>query len=233
MSRTIQDRFTLLNGRIKAACRNCNRNPEEISLIAVSKTKPDEDVRALMDAGQVHFGENRVQALTKRFETLNDPAVQWHFIGTLQTNKIKYMAHRVNWIQSVHKSKALVEIDRRALEAGRVINTLIQVNISQEDQKSGCEPEELPGLLKQAQQMKHLRVLGLMGMATFTDDPEKVRPEFRILRSLRDEHLFMNEGSVNLKHLSMGMTNDLEVAVEEGSTMLRVGTAIFGSRNYG
>lgn len=232
MSNDIQSRFLELKERIKKACNQCNRDPEEITLIAVSKTKPDSDLLELRKTGHLHFGENRVQALANRFETVNDPEIEWHFIGTLQTNKIKQMADRVNWIQSVHKLKALQEIDRRAAEAGRVINTLIQVNISREDQKSGCEPSELAELLKHAREMKNLRALGLMGMATLTDHPEEVRPEFRLLHRLKEEHLSLNGGSVQLEHLSMGMTNDLEVAIEEGSTMVRIGTALFGERNY-
>lgn len=232
MSTSVQDRFLKVTQRISHACSQCHRNAGEITLIAVSKTKPDSDVMALREKGLIHFGENRVQALTNRFDSLPDPTIEWHFIGTLQTNKIKQMAQRVDWIQSVHKVKALKEINRRAAEAGRVINILIQVNISREDQKSGCEPEELAGLLTQAQQMKNLRVLGLMGMATLTENPEAVRPEFRLLRSLKEEHSGWNGGSVDLRHLSMGMTNDLEVAIEEGSTMLRIGTALFGERSY-
>lgn len=233
MSTSVQDRLLKVTQRIRHACSRCQRNPGEITLIAVSKTKPDSDVIALCEEGQIHFGENRVQALTNRFQSLPDPNIEWHFIGTLQTNKIKQMAQRVDWIQSVHKVKALHEINRRAAEAGRIINTLIQVNISREDQKSGCEPEELPGLLREAQQMESLRVLGLMGMATLTEEPEAVRPEFRLLRNLKEEHASLNRGSVDLQHLSMGMTNDLEVAIEEGSTMVRIGTALFGERSYG
>jgi pyridoxal phosphate enzyme (YggS family) len=142
------------------------------------------------------------------------------------------MAHRVNWIQSIHKKKALKEVEKRASENDRTINVLIQVNISQEDQKSGCDPEQLAGMLQYAQNLKHTKVRGLMGMATFTDDLDVVRPEFKQLHNLRNEHKHLIEGSVTLDHLSMGMTNDLEVAIEEGATMVRIGTAIFGERNY-
>ena len=141
------------------------------------------------------------------------------------------MVNRVNWIQSVHKMKALKEIEKRASEFDRMVNVLIQVNISGEDQKSGCEPKQLESLLTYAHDLKYTKVKGLMGMATFTDDPESVRPEFKLLHQLREDHNHLNGGSVELQHLSMGMTNDLEVAIDEGATMVRIGTALFGERN--
>ena len=232
MGQTIHQRYREILNRIDEACKNAGRDPSEILLVAVSKTKPDEDVLELLETGHKHIGENRAKALEDRMASVKDDSVQWHFIGNLQTNKIKYMAHRVDWIQSVHKKKALKEIEKRAKAEGRVINALIQVNISGEGQKGGCEPDQLEAILKYGRNLEHTRVKGLMGMATFTNDPEDVRPEFRLLKKLRDEHLHLNGGAVELEHLSMGMTNDLEVAIEEGATMVRVGTAIFGERNY-
>jgi len=218
--------------RISKACIACGRNPDEITLVAVSKTKPNRDILEAFQASQVHFGENRAKELQDKMEQIKEESIIWHFIGNLQTNKIKYMAERVNWIESIHKKKALKEVEKRAAEAERRINVLIQVNISDEDQKSGCDPEKLADILSYAQDLKHTQVKGVMGMATFTDDLEVVRKEFRLLKSLRDEHLHLNGGAVSLEEISMGMTNDLEIAVEEGSTMVRVGTAIFGERNY-
>lgn len=232
MSNTIKDRYEDVLSRIEKACHKFGRNPDEIILVAVSKTKPDSDVLELVNLGQLHFGENRAKSLEERLKNIQNNDIQWHFIGTLQTNKIKYMSHRVNWIQSVHKKKALKEIEKRASADNRVINALVQVNISDEDQKSGCDPDELESILTYGQSLKFTKIKGLMGMATFTDDAEKVRPEFKKLKSLRDKYSYLSEGSVSLEHLSMGMTNDLEVAIEEGSTMLRIGTAIFGERNY-
>ena len=232
MSDTIHERYQKINDRIATACKRADRDPAEILLIAVSKLKPDKDILELLKDGQLHFGENRAKALEDRMESIPDESIQWHFIGNLQTNKIKYMAHRVNWIQSVHKKKALKEIEKRASRENRTINTLIQVNISDEDQKSGCNPEDLEKILKYGQDLKHTRVRGLMGMATYTDDHDIVRPEFKLLKKLSDEHQHLNEGAVNLEHISMGMTNDFEVAIEEGATILRIGTAIFGERNY-
>lgn len=225
----IQHNLHQVNERIRKACEHAGRKPESVQLVAVSKTKPVTLIEEAVRCGLHHFGENRVQELTEKMPHC-DPQIQWHMIGTLQTNKIKYMADRVNWIQSVAKKKALSEIEQRATAADRVINTLIQVNISNEEQKSGCDPGELAGLLEYAQSLSHVRVRGLMGMAAFADDPEQVRPEFALLRSVRDNHRHLENGPVSLEHLSMGMTHDMEVAIEEGATMIRVGSALFGPR---
>lgn len=174
-----------------------------------------------------------MKELEDKMAEVEMPDVVWHFIGNLQTNKIKYIADRVNWIHSVEKAKYLKEIEKRAGQANRVVNALIQVNISDEKQKGGCKPEDLAGILESAQKYEHVKVRGLMGMATFVDDPEEVRSEFKLLKELFDSHQKYNSGSVNLEHLSMGMTNDMEVAIEEGATMVRIGSAIFGERNYG
>lgn len=217
---------------IKQTCANAGRDPLDVHLVAVSKTKPNEDILEAVTAGQLHFGENRMKELEDKMASIKNPAISWHFIGNLQTNKIKYIAERVNWIHSVEKAKYLKEIDKRAAQANRVINALIQVNISDEKQKGGCKPEDLAEILESAQDYKYVKVKGLMGMATFVDDPEDVRSEFKLLKELFDSHQKYNEGSVQLEHLSMGMTNDMEVAIEEGSTMVRIGSAIFGERNY-
>lgn len=232
MSNSILDRTLNVKKRIEQACSRSGRSADEITLVAVSKTKPNKEILELAETGHIHFGENRAKELEDKMEQIANPELQWHFIGTLQTNKIKYMAHRVDWIESVHKKKALKEIEKRAGYENRVINALVQVNISREDQKSGCDPKQLPAILEYGQNLKHVRVCGLMGMATFADDPETVRPEFKKLKELFDSHTAYNGGSVQLKHLSMGMTNDFEIAIEEGSTMVRIGSAIFGERNY-
>lgn len=228
----IKERLDSVNSRIESACHACGRSADEITLVAVSKTKPVDDILKVRKASQLHFGENRAKELQDKMEQIEDDDIIWHFIGNLQTNKIKYMVERVNWIDSIHKKKALKEVEKRASRIGRHINVLIQVNISDEDQKSGCDPEKLEGMLKYGQDLEYTHIKGLMGMATFTDDKDVVRKEFRLLKKLRDDHMHLNGGSVDLEHLSMGMTNDLEVAIEEGSTMVRVGTAIFGERNY-
>lgn len=232
MSEDIRSNLEQLHERIDRACREAGRDPGEITLVAVSKTKPLDLIREAFDCGQVHFGENRARELQDKMEGWDEPGVKWHMVGNLQTNKIKYMVERVDWIESVPKKKTLREIEKRASRIDRVIDTLIQVNISGEDQKSGCEPEDLSRILEYGKGLRHVRIRGLMGIASLVDDPEEVRPEFRMLRELLEEHRSGSGGNVNLEHLSMGMTNDLEVAIQEGSTMLRVGRAIFGERNY-
>ncbi len=227
----IEENLAKIRKEIDNACRRAGRSPEEVLLIAVSKTKPPAAIRAALAAGQVHFGENRAQELARKMEEFDD-SIRWHMIGTLQTNKIKYLISRVDWIDSVHKVGALREIEKRAASAERAVRTLIQVNISGESQKSGCEPEKLPELLRYARELKWVRVCGLMGIAALKDDPEEVRPQFRALRLLRDEHRGLENARVTLDHLSMGMSHDFRVAVEEGSTMVRIGTAIFGTRDY-
>lgn len=221
-----------VNQRIADACREAGRDAGEVRLVAVSKTKPLDDIREAVGCGQLHFGENRVRELQDKMDACDNPDVQWHMVGNLQTNKIKYMVERVNWIHSIEKSKYLKEIEKRASRIGRTINTLVQVNISGEDRKSGCTPAQIEPILDYARPLEHVRVRGLMGMATFTDDMDTVRDEFKTLKELFDRHAEKNEGSVQLQELSMGMTNDMEVAIQEGSTMVRVGRAIFGARNY-
>lgn len=234
MAEDICQNLDNLKNRIRKACESAGRDPEEITLVAVSKMKPVENIKEAFGCGQIHFGENRAKELQDKMETYQEEKIQWHMVGNLQTNKIKYMVDRVNWIHSIEKKKYLREIEKRASRIDRVINTLIQINISGEEQKSGCEPDDLEEILTYAQGLEHVRVRGLMGMATFVDpeDVEEVRPEFEMLRELRDKHRELESENVSLDELSMGMTNDWEVAIKEGSTMVRVGRAIFGERNY-
>lgn len=234
MSEDICKNIKAVKERIAKACVDAGRDPDEITLVAVSKMKPLEDIKKAFKCGQIHFGENRAKELQDKMEDYDEELIQWHMVGNLQTNKIKYMVERVNWIHSIEKSKYLREIEKRASRIDRMINTLIQINISGEDQKSGCDASDLEQILTYAQGLDHVRVRGLMGMATFVDpeDVEKVRPEFQKLREIRDRHRHLETESVSLDELSMGMTNDMEVAIQEGSTMVRVGRAIFGERNY-
>ena len=221
---------TVLN-QINEYCAAAGRKPSDVELIAVSKTKPLSYVESAFEAGQRDFGENKIQDLRDRMNQLGDDYV-WHMIGTLQTNKIKYLAPRVDWIHSVPHQKALAEIEKRVAQHERTINVLIQVNVSGEDQKSGCSPDELSSLLEFATTLKHVSVRGLMAIAAFEEDLELVRPQFRLLRELRDQFADQFSGNIKLEHLSMGMSHDMKVAIEEGATMVRVGTAIFGARNY-
>lgn len=234
MAQDICQNLEQVHTQIRQACKSAGRNPDEITLVAVSKLKPLDDIKKAFGCGQIHFGENRAKELQDKMEEYQEDKIQWHMVGNLQTNKIKYMVERVDWIHSIEKPKYLREIEKRASRIGRVINTLIQVNISGEDQKSGCEPEDVPEILESAQGMEHVRIRGLMGMAAFVDkkEVERVRPEFRMLRQLRDELRQWECENISLDELSMGMTNDMEIAIQEGSTMVRIGRAIFGERNY-
>lgn len=218
-----------INTRIEETCAKIGRESSAIKLVAVSKTKPVSYIREALKCGQVEFGENRMQELEEKIPQIEDE-ISWHMIGNLQTNKIKLIADKVNWVHSIEKLKYLKEFEKRA--NGNNIKALIQVNISGEKQKGGVEPEDLAQLLESATNFEHVTVCGLMGMATFVDDPEDVRHEFKLLKKLFDEHQKYNSGSVQLDHLSMGMSNDMIVAIEEGATMVRVGSDIFGARNY-
>ncbi len=229
--KSISENIEIINQRIQSAARKSGRSSEDIKLIAVSKTKPNSMIEEAFNTGQIHFGENRMQELQTKMMEIEAPNIQWHMIGTMQTNKIKYIADRVDWIHSVGKAKHINEINKKAIAADRTIKLLIQVNISGEDQKSGCEPSELESILEAARKFENIAIRGLMGMATFVDNPEDVRPEFAKLKNTFDDHFHLNSGNVQLTELSMGMSNDFEVAIEEGATMVRVGSAIFGSRN--
>ncbi|MBF4983802.1 YggS family pyridoxal phosphate-dependent enzyme [Nonlabens mediterrranea] len=203
------------------------------TLVAVSKTKPISDLQEAYDAGQRHFGENKIQEMTEKWETLPKD-IHWHMIGHTQRNKVKYMAPYVHLIHSVDSPRLLKEINKQAAKNERVIDCLLQIHIAEEETKFGFDQNELLELLSSDAfaGYKNVRITGLMGMATFTDNEEQVRKEFKSLKTLldhiNDNHLISD--SHDLKTLSMGMTGDYEIALEEGSTMVRIGSAIFGSR---
>ena len=219
-----------VKSKIEKTCRKIGRETSEVTLVAVSKTKPASYIREALECGQIEFGENRMQELEEKIPQFEPAQVSWHMIGNIQTNKIKLIADNISWVHSIEKLKYLKEFEKRS--NGNKIKALIQVNISGEKQKGGVEPEDLAEILKSSTDFEHVKVCGLMGMATFVDDPEDVRHEFKLLKNLFDDHQKFNSGSVNLRELSMGMSNDLEVAIEEGATMVRVGSEIFGARNY-
>jgi pyridoxal phosphate enzyme (YggS family) len=213
--------------RLAAACAAAGRPAESVRLLAVSKTHGPEAIRAAVAAGQLLFGENRVQEAAAKIPGC--PAnLQWHLVGHLQSNKAASAARLFDWVHSVDSIKVLELLDRHAGEAGRRLNVLVQVNVSGEGHKSGAAPEELPTLLERGNALTHLQVRGLMTMPPLSADPEKARPFFRALRELRDR--WADEMGMDLDELSMGMTHDLEVAVGEGATFVRVGTGIFGER---
>lgn len=225
---SIRQNLESVRAEIEAACIKSGRAANAAKLIAVSKTRPVSDVQAAMDAGQVEFGENRVQELVEKQQAL--PNAKWHMIGTLQRNKVRQIAPFVHLIHSIDSEPLLAEVARQAEKVGRTIDCLLQVNISNEAQKGGFTPEEVEALIRRMAEFPFVRVLGLMGMAEFTDDMAVVRAQFRSLAQLRDR-LMPNEGpQVSLRELSMGMSGDFEVAIEEGATMVRIGSSIFGHR---
>jgi len=208
--------------------------PEGVQLVAVSKTKPNEDIMEAYEVGQRVFGENKVQDLTKKYEELPKD-IKWHFIGHPQTNKVKYIAPFISLIHGVDSLKLLQTIDKEGAKNKRIINCLLQFHIAQESTKFGFDENEANELL-QSEEFKNLaniKIVGVMGMATYTDDEEQIRNEFRILHgiftSLKDKYF---ADSDDFKEISMGMSDDYTLAVEEGSTMIRVGSKIFGARNY-
>ena len=203
--------------------------PSGVQLVAVSKTRTEEEILEAYHAGQRIFGENKVQEMVRKWETLPRD-IQWHMVGHLQRNKVKYIAGFVSLIHGVDSTRLLREIDKRAEEHGRVIDCLLQVHIARESTKFGFDDSELRALLREGLpgELPHVRVRGLMGMATFTEDSGQVRREFRHLKSLFDELL---AGEPGADTLSMGMSGDYRIAIEEGSTMVRIGSSIFGARN--
>ncbi|MDD3459321.1 MAG: YggS family pyridoxal phosphate-dependent enzyme [Weeksellaceae bacterium] len=204
-----------------------NSLPEEVTLVAVSKTKPVDDILALHQAGQLDFGENRVQELVKKQEILPDK-IRWHLIGHLQKNKVKYIAGFVYMIHSVDSTALLKEINKQAEKHNRRINCLLQIRIADEDTKFGMEKEEAQEILNHCKtEYPFTNICGLMGMATFTDNQEQLRKEFRTLKLYFDYFKTYYSG---MKILSMGMSGDYPIAVEEGSNLVRIGSLIFGTR---
>ena len=208
--------------------------PSGVTLIAVSKTKPVTDLQEAYDAGQRIFGENKALEMRDKYQQLPED-IEWHFIGHLQTNKIKYIASFVKLIHSVDSQSLLEAVNKEALKNNRVIDCLLQFHIAQEDTKFGLDMDEAKAMLESEcfGNLKNIRIVGVMGMATFTDDAAHVREEFRSLKNIFDtlkENYFKDE--VAFKEISMGMSGDYPIAIEEGATMVRVGSSIFGARNY-
>jgi pyridoxal phosphate enzyme (YggS family) len=203
------------------------------TLVAVSKTKPVEDIKALYDLGQRDFGENYVQELVDK-EAQLPKDIRWHFIGHLQSNKVKYIAPFVALIHGVDSLKLLTEINKQAIKNNRIIDCLLQVHIAKEETKFGLNETELDDLINLStnQPFNAVRICGLMGMASFTDDTNKVRTELQYLKTIFDKHAQPQTSNLKLKTLSMGMSSDYKIAIEEGSTMVRIGSLLFGERNY-
>ncbi|HOW22191.1 MAG TPA: YggS family pyridoxal phosphate-dependent enzyme [Sedimentibacter sp.] len=218
--------------RIEVTCKKAGRNPNDITLIAVSKTVESPKVREALEAGIDNLGENRVQELIKKYEDLKDTGIKWHMIGHLQKNKVKYIIDKTVLIHSVDSLSLAEEIDKRAKNKGLVANVLIELNIGEEESKFGIKEENIYDFIKSLENFENIRVLGLMTVAPFCENPEDVRWVFKKMKDIYDKISTMNLKNAEMKYLSMGMTNDFEVAIEEGSNMIRIGTAIFGARKY-
>ena len=209
--------------------------PEHVTLVAVSKTKPVADLMEAYDAGQRIFGENKIQEMTDKWEVMPKD-IEWHMIGHVQTNKVKYMAPYVSLIHGVDSLKLLQEINKQAAKNNRVIDCLLQVYIAEEESKFGLDEQELDEILKQVQHdkenFKNIRIVGLMGMATFTENQNQIEKEFKHLKTIFDKYNQLKTENCQLNTLSMGMSGDYQLAISCGSTMVRIGSSIFGSRNY-
>lgn len=226
---TIISNIEKVREKIKKSAEKSGRNPDEIVLVAVSKNKPIEAIKIAYEAGLRIFGENRAQEAREKVEKLKDLDISWHFIGRLQKNKVKYVVSFSELIHSVDSVELLLEIDKRAKKISKLQDILLEVNISGEETKAGFNPDRVDEIVEKALELENINLKGFMTMAPLVENPEEVRWVFKNLRELRDKVA----QKYNLKNLelSMGMSNDFEVAIEEGATMVRIGTAIFGRRD--
>lgn len=228
---SITENIASVKEKIARAAERAGREPSEITIVAVAKGVNVERIREATDAGVNIIGENKVQEAVQKVKTI-DRFATWHMVGHLQRNKAKEAVRIFNLIQSLDSLRLAEEINSRALTVGTIMDVLVQVNTSQEETKYGLEPQETLEFLRTISTYKGLSVLGLMNIGAFLPDPEQVRPCFRTLRELREKIVEAEIPNIEMEYLSMGMTSDYEVAIEEGANMIRIGTAIFGPRDY-
>lgn len=227
----LKDNLVEVEKRILEACHKAGRSRDEVTLIAVSKTKPVEMLQEIYDANVRDFGENKVQEMCDKMEILPHD-IKWHMIGHLQTNKVKYIVGRTELIHSVDSIRLAREIQKQAVKKDVIVPILVEVNIAQEESKFGISKEETISLVKEIALLDHVAIKGLMTIAPFVEDPEDNRGYFKAIKELSVDINNQNIDNVTMDILSMGMTGDYTVAIEEGATMVRVGTGIFGERNY-
>ncbi len=227
----IKENIEVIKAKIAKAAERAGRKPEDVLLLAVTKTIDNERIREAVDAGLHELGENKVQEIMDKYDTLEREA-DWHMIGHLQTNKVKYIIDKVKLIHSVDSLKLAEEINKKAAKAGRVMDILVEINVADEESKFGITCENAEDIIKEMAKMENIKVRGLMTVAPFVEDGEENRGVFRRLRQLLVDINGKKIDNVNMDILSMGMTGDYEVAVEEGATIVRVGTGIFGPRVY-
>lgn len=224
---TVKDNLETINKKIKEAALKVNRDPQEIKLIAVTKTATLEQIKEAINEGVKIIGENKVQEAKGKYQVLTTE-VKWHLIGHLQTNKVKYAVEIFDLIHSVDSIKLAKEIDKRSVQFKKTIDVLIEVNISGEETKYGYNPEKVEAFLKEISEFSGIRVRGLMTIAPISKNKEEVRPYFRRLRELSERIRDKNIKNIKMDYLSMGMTDDFEIAIEEGANMVRIGRGIFG-----
>lgn len=227
----IKNNLKQVEENIIKACKKVGRDPKEVTLIAVSKTKPVDAIRQAMDYGIRDFGENKVQELTSKIEIIPEK-LNWHLIGHLQRNKVKYIIDSVCLIHSVDSLRLAMQIEEEARKKGIIANILIEVNIAREESKFGLAKEDVPEILKEIKNLKHVCVKGLMTIAPYVENAEENRKYFSEMYKLFIDMRSENADNIRMEILSMGMTGDYQVAIEEGATMVRVGTGIFGERDY-
>lgn len=225
----LNENYSGLTANIRNVCSQIGRNYEDIKLVAVSKTFSTEEILQVNKLGHLDFGENKVQELKSKYESLKSENINWHLVGHLQTNKVKYIVDFVYLVHSVDSFKLALEIDKYAKKINRVINILVQVNTSDELQKSGAEPSDVKNLCREISSLEYVNLKGLMTIGMFTDYEKIIRENFTLLRNLFED---LKVNYPDFEYLSMGMTSDYKIALEEGSNMLRIGSAIFGQRNY-
>lgn len=227
----VKENYNNIRRQVEDTARKCGRNPDDITLIAVSKTKPLSDIEELITIGVNEFGENKVQELCDKYEKVSTP-VNFHLIGHLQTNKVKYIVDKACLIHSVDSVKLAKTIQKEAEKKQVVAQILVEVNVAEEDSKFGLQVNEVLPFVEEISAYPNIHVNGLMTIAPFVENPEENRIHFRTLKQLSLDIDSKNIDNIDMNVLSMGMTNDYKVAIEEGATMVRVGTAIFGTRNY-
>lgn len=227
----IADNLSQIEEKITLACERAGRSREEVKLIAVSKTKPVEDIHEAIAYGIRSFGENKVQELKEKMEILGEE-LDWHLIGHLQTNKVKHIVGKVSLIHSLENMRLAEALDKEAKKRKTTVDVLVEVNVAKEDSKFGIKPEDAEGFIRQVSEFENIRIKGLMTVAPYTDISEENRRYFKELKKIMVDLNRKNIHNVNMSVLSMGMTGDYEVAIEEGATLVRVGTGIFGNRNY-
>lgn len=227
----IKKNLDMIRGEIAETAQQCGRSADDVLLVAVSKTRTPEEINVAIDAGVTDIGENKVQEIMDKFDAVKP--VKWHMIGHLQTNKVKYIIDKVCMIHSVDSLKLAEEIDKRAAQHGLTMDILIQVNSAMEESKFGITTEETGAMIESIlENCPNIRIRGLMCIAPFEDNPDDAREYFAEVKKLYDKYGRLDNPRIDFKYLSMGMSNDFEVAIEEGSTLIRVGTSIFGVRDY-